>query len=604
MDAISCYAFCILCCFTLIVIYVTHLQVSTPQYKASVSLATTNPYETNPFETSPSPLHHVSTHESYASEETVTRCIDRKVKNLDGTLGNDGYSVCWSVLAGSIGTARSAMQNTSPGPALIKYTPPSGERSARRAWGPFPTSLQVADPSKALLKGMQPPTSIKNVTDVRIDNRLITLKPPYAVQELTIKPVPQSIIIAGNKFVKSAPSDVIRTSLIGDLLGSTGRQGDFDVQAFVVITNPDIAKDSTLVGNICASYKSILENFQDDVYMISNQRLRCTRVNLALVGITQLSGTVNIYGSFDISKSSTASEWAVIKSACSHVASVYGWDDAHSLQKMYFMLDKTHFGEPKAAACADARSCNMMMNHPGSYMNTRNYTIRDIVGARFVVLHEFLHTLGLGHTGASNMEYGDNTSIMGSYLSWDGITRINAIQRFQLGWIDDAQFVNIDALDSQNGTIVVVPDSENASVFVVAPVILMDIEKKSFSGYLPVPVVSLAMMRDAKGNKRCYVHVPPKTYPTANVFSMSYFEKYNTVYKFSLGGSDADTVSLTNLPPYLITQSSQKGSADSMHVFVQALRLPYPNERGNTTLRFQALGKLANGDVRIMITRA
>lgn len=501
-----------------------------------------------------------------------------------------------------------------------------------RAWPP----IDYKNDMTSLPRRLSPPfpvVALMNYTRVRVDNR--PLKSPLPIPEFGDKtPLPDSIMVEDNKVNKLYTRVSVHGALqmvispyapYGDFLGADGVVGDMDLQLFIMVKRKDIISDSVAVARIGEGFRGVAEWLQDTMYAISSQHMRYTRVHLAVFGVQSLQGSYYDNGkeiTFDLQRMCRKeNEQMIISRMCDHVASVYNWDRSYARQKLIFMID-----EPSSTACTDfagyaetgcKHMCYALMGNAVRWIPEANRFENERL-AHCTIVHELLHGFALAHANILDVDFrkefrDTNTTIMGDCNKVPYL-QLNPMNEYKLGWLNRREFVDLDTLD-RNGTIVTVPDASNACVVLAATTIIA--KPGSFSGFVPYPVLTLAVRSTSiyEPNKHvCVMHthgpVPPRS---GNDFGISFRSMPAVVtYKIpeELGTANNDAiidlfhpVLGSFLPPYLILQGPRPDNI-GLAQLLQGLNIPSNNVRPNMRIRVRAEGIYkGHGDMQVRISK-
>ena len=379
--------------------------------------------------------------------------------------------------------------------AAPKYKDPG------RAWYKSNLKKSLINDYAKMFQGNMPVRPLFDVKDIRIDTRPLNTS-IYQVQELPGPvPVPNKLIISGKTYVRSTVKEYFGISDGGtsNIFGSNGVNGDLDVQAYVVLTEKAIMNNTGLHPKIGSSAKKILEQFQDDVYRISGGRARYTKIYCAVMGFDRVSGTFG-QTKFDISKNCGLDELKAIEVASRYVGAKLGWDTSYARQALMFLAYMPSPCDEWAgiASPACALSCNAYLSGMYKILDWLKTGKPPTGYARSLILHELFHNLGLAHASQDAVEYGeygDNTTFMGGVK--DGNIDLNGLQALVLGWMQNAQMVNVDTLDA-SGVSVTLPDNIHSCVVVAAPLLTVSSDVRSkYTGFLPCPVLCISIRGSA-----------------------------------------------------------------------------------------------------------
>ncbi len=385
--------------------------------------------------------------------------------------------------------------------AAPKYKDPG------RAWYKSNLKKSLINDYSKMFKGNMPVRPIFDVKDIRIDTRPLN-NSIYDVQELPGPvPVPKQLIISGKTYARSSAKDYFGISDGGtsNIFGSNGINGDLDVQAYVILTEKSIINNASMHIKIGQSSKMILEQFQDDVYRLSGGRARYTKVYCAIVGFDRVSGPFG-ETTFNISKSCGTDELKALEVASRYVGAKLGWDTSYARQALMFLayMPCPCDGWAGIAKTACTPSCNAYLSGMYKILDWLKAGNPPTGYARSLILHELFHNLGLAHASQDSVEYGDNTTFMGGVK--DGNIDLNGLQALVLGWIQNAQMVNVDTLDS-TGISLTLPDNIYSCIVVAAPLLLVSSDIRSmYTGFLPCPVLCISIRGKIQGTCVANIH--------------------------------------------------------------------------------------------------
>ena len=503
-----------------------------------------------------------------------------------------------------------------------------------RAWPPLSNSdmnFDVNYLSKAMMGKPLPCTPLLNYTNIRVDTR--PLKACIPLPEVYNKYLPTSVTLNGEKYVKKLAEDVVYNSKRGDILGLRGTNGDLDLQMFVTVYQKDIFKNAILLEKIARTYHKVGEWIQDRIYEMSKQRMRYTRVFLTIIGVSETKGTyVGPFGSvvnFNLVNVLDCNEndKALIKMMCDHAANQYKWDRTYARQRLVFRVDNP----TEQWACTSSETstgciggmCQSLYATSVSRLNAEIDWFENPQDSECTILHEMMHSLNLFHANKLDSRYEEeyrdaNTGVMGFCRSYKAGPRLNPLNMHTLGWLNRRTFVDLDSL-TQEGIVITVPSTPDAYVVLHCPIVVVQKMNLSFSGQLPYPVLTLAVMkRNSDGTvNRCVMHTYGGAQPQDRVDALSMqlkgvghplIKPLTYLIPTELGIETPEVkVDLFHpklgsfLPPYVYNQSFSPLDAKPL---LSMLNLSLNNKRINMSVKVQLEGPYSGqGDMRVRISR-
>lgn len=514
------------------------------------------------------------------------------------------------------------------GPAIVV----SKGDTIGRAWPPLSTSgtsFDVNTLSKTMMGKPLPCTPLLNYTNIRVDTR--PLKACIPLPEVYNSNMPTSVTMNGEKYVKKLADEVVHKTHRGDILGLRGTNGDLDLQIFVTVYQKDIFKNAILLEKIARTYHKVGEWIQDRIYEISRQRMRYTRVFLTIIGVSETKGTyAGPFGSvvnFNLVNVLECNEndKALIIHMCNHAASQYKWDRTYAHQRLIFRVDNPNENwgciHPITPMGCQAM-CHSFYSTSVSRLNAEMDWFADPQYSECTILHEIMHSMNLFHANKLDskydVEYRDtNTGVMGFCDGFKAGPRLNPLNMHKLGWLNRRTFVDLDSL-TQEGIVITVPSTPDAYIVLHCPIVVVKNMNLSFTGQLPYPVLTLAVMkRNVDGTvNRCVMHTyggaPPQNQVTAleMVWQSTYPATSPVTYLIpkELGIETPEVqVDLFHpklgnfLPPYVYNQNP---SPLDVKPLLSMLNLPLNNKRVNMSVKVKLEGPYSGqGGMRVRISR-
>lgn len=474
------------------------------------------------------------------------------------------------------------------------------------------SALTSRNPTSLTISSIRTPLPLIPVLDysdsVRKDVR--TLKPSLPVPIMDKGKLPQTVSISGKQFNKSFNQDAIfiqndKT----DMLGAFPINGDLDLHVFVIIKRKEVYEDKNAVMKIAQGYKKVCEWIQDRFYEISNQHMRYTRVCLCITGLQNPTGEMDdLFKTkvipFTIGTNCDSTGQRLVPDLCRHIANTYEWDATYARQALVFTLEdfgcKTIITGEGDIGCYSRCAAYLMS---GTEWNMTSNWFQN-KSTEYVIVHELLHNLGLRHANILDEKYEEEYRDTSSVMGWSGLeTYPHSLNMYSLGWLDNRKLVDLDTLNTK-GILITVPSSLGSCVALVAPVIIVKPGMSTFSGFVPYPVLTLGMKRNAAGLlNSCVIH----TYGPVPLLHTSIGLTYAIPQELGSGKKQV-TIDLFHpklgsfLPPYVKAQSGI--TPFDVTPFLPNFKLPLSNKRPNMKVRITINGTYnGKGDMQVRIQR-